>query len=87
MKNFALIVFYFVIPFLQSPDWCVAYYKENKQKGEYYWIYDCKVVDNGHILYSNLPKFNPVLSACIDFICIGSLAFYMWFKTTWRQFS
>ena len=27
MKNFVLIVFYFVVPFLQSPDWCVAYYK------------------------------------------------------------
>jgi hypothetical protein len=77
-------VFYFVVPFLQTPEWCVTYYKSNDLHA---WIYDCRLVQNGQILYSDLPKLSPWFSASIDFVCIGILVFYVWYKTTWREFS
>jgi two pore calcium channel protein, plant len=42
-------------------------------------------VDNGTILYSNLPKLNPWLVAVLDITSLGYLVFYMWYKTTWRK--
>jgi hypothetical protein len=82
MKNLALTIYFLIVPFLQTPGWCIAYFKA--QDSQIHWVYNCRAVDDGHILYSNLPKFNPILLACIDFTCIGSLVFYMWYKTTWR---
>lgn len=82
VKNVVILVYYLVIPFLQTPDWCVKYYKDHGLHG---WLYNCQKVDNGTVLYSNLPKLSPWLVAFLDISSLGYLVFYMWFKTTWRK--
>ena len=84
IKNVAIVIFYFVTPFLQTPDWCVHYYKKNQKRD---WIYKCQDADDGTILYSNLPKLSPWITAFFDIVCLGYLVFFMWYKTIWRDFT
>lgn len=77
-----IFLYYFVIPFLQTPDWCIKYYRDLDADT---WVYNCHAVDNGTILYSDLPKLSPWITCSLDIICLGFLVFFMWFKTTWRM--
>lgn len=67
-------------PFLQSPAWCVHYYKDNYRQG---FFYDCSVVNGGTIPSSNLPKLAPIASCSLDLACLGYFVFHLWFKKKW----
>lgn len=62
----------------------MKYYKQHNLRG---FVFDCKIVDNGVIPTSEIPKFSPATTCSIDFTCLTFFVFFMWYKTTWRQTS
>ena len=83
VKLGALIIYYFVVPFFQTPQWCLNYFQDDGLK----LILNCHEVDGGSIKYSNLPQLAPWLTNVTDFLCLFSITFYFWFKITWREIS
>ena len=81
IKNAVILIYYFVVPFVQAPAWCISAYKKHDDSA---LVYQCKNEQGGTILYSNMIKFNPWFTGFFDSFSIGFLVFYTWYKTTWR---
>jgi hypothetical protein len=51
IKNVALLFYYLIIPFAQTPDWCTnrfaSFCKANGENYRFKLSYDCKTVANG----------------------------------------
>ena len=90
-KNIALLFYYFVIPFIQTPDWCTKRYAEKcKNNGNTKYrlevTYDCSSVANG-IRYSGFPNFSPLITAILDITCLLILTIFRIYKKKWRHLS
>lgn len=91
IKNIAIFVYYIVIPFMQTPDWCTnawaAYNHENGIKGYRFAVtYDCASVANG-IQFSGFPNLSPLVTGTIDIACLVALCAFRCYKERWRRMS
>ena len=83
-KDVAILIYFFIVPFLQTPAWCIDYFRD-KDTQYLRPIYECTEVDGGTIRYSELPKLAPFITGSLDFICLGILTFLRYFKMSWRE--
>lgn len=91
LKNIALLFYYIVIPFVQTPDWCTnrysAYCHQNGIPDYKFKItYDCAVVANG-IQFSGFPDFTPLITGVLDIFCLLTLSIFRCYKIKWRRMS
>ena len=91
-KNFygvqtILVFFYFlVVPFCQSPAWCLDYY--NAQNYRHFGLFDCDTVamDNDvRIRYSAFPTFSPMITILIDVVCMIAFILMTLVESSWRN--
>ena len=82
IKVIFLFVYIVVNPIIDTPEWCIDYYrKEGKFVNRWSFTLDCEVVD---IPYSKNPSLNPYFIAILDFACLFFFLFFRWFKTRWE---
>lgn len=86
IKDVLLGIYYFFVPFVQAPGWCVKCYREGP-RGELTFFYKCAEVCGGIDLSSRIPKLAPYVTSCIDMVCLLFLAGHMYFITTYRKVS
>ena len=84
-KDLAIFVYFFVVPFLQTPDWCINYFRERQDTRLVRPVFECTEVDGGTIRYSELPKLSPSITGACDLVCLGILTFYRCYKMSWRK--
>lgn len=83
MKNVSVLLYFFIVPFFETPHWCLEYYISiGVQK---YTLYDCQKAYFGTIPYSNIPCLAPCITAPIQIISFGVICFYSWYKTRWLE--
>lgn len=71
IRSILIFLYFLVVPFCQSPGWCLEYYHE---KGErHFGFFDCDAVSvlTGY-RYSAFPTFSPLLTILIDLACLIS---------------
>lgn len=90
-KNIALLFYYIVIPFVQTPDWCTnryaTYCHENGIKNYKLKVtYDCAVIANG-IQFSGFPDLTPLITGVLDIFCLLTLSIFRCYKIKWRRMS
>ena len=81
----AFIVMYFiVVPFCQSPSWCLDYYKAQGMRN--FGLYDCGLVSElTRVRYAAFPSFSPLLTCLIDGLCMIAFCGMMCYETKWRN--
>ena len=79
IKTLVLVVYIFVLPFLEAPQWCIR-----KAKAEPGWSRSGSIYcgDLG-VPYSGNPTLSPVTIALVEFVCLGFIGFFRWSKTKW----
>jgi hypothetical protein len=82
IKGLALVVYYVLVPFLQSPDWCTSEVADMNKDHDI--IFDCQAVRSNTVKYSNLPKLAPWFTGLLDILCLSFFAFFRGYKLTWR---
>ena len=86
IKTIVVIIYFVIVPFLWTPDWCALNITDESIQTLTMKCYRVKVGDPGYsVPYSNLPKLRPFVVAIIDFTCLGYLTFYRFFKLKWRH--
>ena len=73
IKDVLLGIYYFFVPFVQAPGWCVKCYRDGP-RGELTFFYKCAEVCGGIDLSSRIPKLAPYVTSCIDMVCLLFLA-------------
>ena len=80
-----LVFFYFlVVPFCQSPAWCLQVYKERGERN--FGLFDCDAIsaDTG-VRYSAFPTFSPLLTILIDWVCLIAFCVMACYENKWRS--
>ena len=80
-----LVFFYFlVVPFCQSPAWCLQVYKERGERN--FGLFDCDAIsDETGIRYSAFPTFSPLLTILIDWVCLIAFCVMACYQNKWRS--
>ena len=78
---FFLMLYITIIPFLETPMWCLRKIKESENFERGTVILDCH---NMGVPFSRNPTLSPVFIAFLDFTCLSYFVFIRWFKTKWR---
>ena len=82
LKLIFLVSYIIVIPFLESPNWCVTAVRDSPDFHRGRIVLECN--DRG-VPFSGNPTLSPVFIACLDFMCLGFFLFFRWYKTLWGQ--
>ena len=77
-----LMVYIIIIPFLETPMWCLKRLKESEGFERGSVRLHCE--DMG-VPFSGNPTLSPVFIAFLDFTCLSYFVFIRWFKTKWRR--
>ncbi len=81
LKFFFLILYIGVLPFLETPEWCLSRIKDSgKARGQI--ILDCEDLGVPH---SHFPKFSPTFISVIEFFCLAFFVYFRWSKTRWGE--
>lgn len=79
------MVFYFlIIPAIITPDWCLEYY-DNQRNVKDGLLLECWKAYDGNVIYSNVWKVKPVVSATLDILCLIYLCVFRFCKLTWSE--
>ena len=85
MKNVVVLVYYFVVPMVEPPAWCVREFPLVVSKN--WLVYDCHLVSQDTIPYSNMVKLAPWLTGALDLSCLAFLCYFQYYKSTWKRLS
>ena len=92
IKNIVIGLYFFFIPLIESPEWCLKYYSTHDipdTKWTDYFNYDpflpCELAVNGIVKFSGIPKTKPIISACFDVVCLAYLCTFRFYKMTWMR--
>ena len=85
IRNVTVFVYLFIVPYLESPDWCLRYFKSDDTPSVDGIFVPCQEACGGIILYSNLPKLIPVVSSSLDILCLTGMCIFRFQKGSWRK--
>jgi len=77
-----LCIYCIINPAWNTPDWCYNYFAN---LNEYHFSYDCKLVDNNTIKYSNFLKLSPYFTEAVDIVCLCFFLFFEAYKNSWSR--
>lgn len=81
LKFVFLILYIGVLPFVETPEWCLSRIKASGQaRGDI--ILDCSEMG---VPQSNLVHFSPTFISVIEFICLTFFVYFRWSKTRWGE--
>ena len=80
LKNVVIFVYYFVVPMVEPPAWCVSAYPAVRKN---WLVYDCQQVQG--MPYSNMVKLAPWLVGLTDLSCLAFLCYFQYYKSTWKS--
>ena len=81
IKLVVLFIYILVLPFLETPSWCINKHKDDsKWERKSFKSLNC---EHFGIPYSKNPTLSPITIVMMEFICIGFIGFFRWFKTLW----
>lgn len=78
-----LFVFIVVLPFIETPNWCIRKYKDKHDKGNFSIVdpfLDCEDYD---VPFSGIQTLAPTYTSTLDFLCIMYFLFSRWNRTRW----
>lgn len=78
LKLIFLITYIVIIPYAETPKWCLQKLKESPDFDRGKVVLSC--TDFG-IPYSGNPTVSPVLVGLLDFACLAFFIFFRWYKT------
>ena len=82
IKYVAIGLYIFVMPFLETPYWCLKMNASHPVESTI--IYHCNVdMKDYNVRYSQFANLNPILTYSIDIFCVSFLVYFKWFKTLW----
>ena len=71
-----------VIPFLETPDWCLRKFENEENFDRSRVVLNCR--DFG-VPFSGNPTLSPILLVPIDLLCLAFLNFFQFFKYKWQE--
>ena len=80
IKIVAVIIYFLIIPFMETPKWC----RDDMNRDDLTPIYHCSEIADGNIPYSQIYKLNPIITGGLDFLCLSFFIFFRLFKSKWR---
>ena len=86
MKNVVIVFYFLIIPMLETPNWCLDWFRADRHKLPGICI-PCQEAYGGIIRYSNLPKLQPAVAYSIDVCCLVVLGVFKCFKLSWKRTS
>ena len=84
IRNVTIVVYYFIVPYFETPDWCLKYFKRDDTPPVDEFFVPCYNAMNGEVKYSDMPKLNPVICSSLDLFCLLNLCVYRMYKQKWR---
>ena len=84
MKNVVIVFYFLVVPMLETPNWCLDWFRPDRHKLPGICI-PCQEAQGGIIRYSGLPKLQPAVSYSIDIFCLIVLGVFKAFKMSWKK--
>ena len=85
MKNVTIVIYYFIVPYFETPDWCLQYFKSDDTPSVDGIFVPCQQAYNGVVRYSNLPKLIPIVCSSLDLFCLFNLCIFRCYKQKWRR--
>ena len=85
LKNVTIVLYYFVVPYFETPDWCLDYFQSDETPPVEGIFVECEQAENGIIKYSGMPKLIPPVCSSIDLTCLLCLCIFRCYKQTWRR--
>ena len=83
-RTFLVFFYFLVVPYCQTPGWCLQYYKEHDMR--HFGLFDCDAVSQETgIRYSPFPTFSPLLTVIIDIFCLIGFCFMSHKENAWRN--
>ena len=80
IKNVTIVIYYFIVPLFETPDWCLRYYKRDDTPSVDGIFVPCQKAFNGDVRYSDLPKLIPIVCSSLDLFCLISLCAFRLYK-------
>lgn len=85
LKNVTIVLYYFIVPYFETPDWCLKYFKREDTPSVLGIFVPCYDACDGVVKYSNLPKLIPVVCSSLDLFCLLCLCVFRLYKQKWRK--
>jgi len=84
-KDIAVLVYFFLTPYLIAPKWCMDYVR-TKDEPIGWGAIDCdEAADSMGMPYSGIKSLSPLDTGVMDLICISILLFHQLYKHSFRQ--
>lgn len=88
IKWFVVIFYIFIMPFIETPYWCLEKNFNSHARFQDTIIYHCHVaMENYEAKSADVLDLNPIITCSIDLMCLGFFVFFRWFKTTWGTYN
>lgn len=87
IKNVTIVIYYFMVPFFETPDWCLKYFKRDDTPSVDGIFVPCYDAYDGQVKYSYLPKLIPIVCSSLDLFCLLNLCIFRLYKQKWRRLS
>ena len=82
------MIYYFVVPYFETPDWCLQYFKRDDTPAVNASILvPCQEAYGGVIRYSDFPKLIPIVCSSLDLFCLINLCLFRLYKQKWKVLS
>lgn len=85
LKMLTIVIYYFITPYFETPDWCLKYFKRDDTPSVDGLFVPCQDAEHGIVRYSNLPKVIPLVSSSVDLFCLLCLCLFRYFQFKWRR--
>ena len=80
IRNVTIVIYYFIVPYFEKPDWCLRYFKQEDTPSVDGIFVQCQEAYNGIVKYSDLPKLIPIVCSTVDLLCLFNLCIYRLYK-------
>lgn len=84
LKYVVLITYIGVIPFIQTPYWCIL--NSDGRPIDNSMIYDCNFDETNsdyNVQFSQIINLNPIVVDPLDLLCIAFFIYFRYYKSTW----
>ena len=83
-RGFLVFFYFIVVPFCQSPAWCLEYYHQQGYRN--FGMFDCDAVSvESRVRYSAFPTFSPMVTILIDVFCMVAFCIMACYEKKWKN--
>ena len=85
IRNVTIVTYYFIVPYFETPDWCLKFFKRDDTPSVDGIFVPCQDACDGIVKYSDMPKLIPIVCSSLDLFCLLNLCIYRMYKQRWRK--